>query len=104
MLSRSRSAVRSAVAGAVIAAPLVAVALAAPASAEVPVGWEDEDPMSTLEVLGIFVGIPLAIALGLALFAVILARRTTPSYLPYVAAPGTAVTSSTEHAALEAHH
>lgn len=102
MLSRSRTAVRSAVAGALVASPLLAVAAATPAAADVPVGWEEGSPMSTLDVLLVFVGIPVAIALVLTLFGYVLARRTTPSYLPYVATPGVAITSSTDHASLEA--
>ncbi|MGH1565098.1 hypothetical protein [Mumia sp. DW29H23] len=109
MLSRSRTApsrvaARSVVAGALVASPLLAVAAATPAAADVPVGWEDGESMSTLDVLLVFVGIPVAICLVLALFGFILARRTTPSYLPYVVAPGVAVTSSTERKTLEAHH
>ncbi len=35
------------------------VVLAAPATADVPEGWSDPDPVSTLEALLIFAGIPL---------------------------------------------
>ncbi|MFD1827218.1 MULTISPECIES: hypothetical protein [Mumia] len=104
MLSRSRTAVRSAVAGALVASPLIAVAAATPAAADVPIGWEEGTPMSTLDVLLVFAGIPLAIAVVLALFGLILARRTTPSYLPYVAAPGAALTSPAERAELTSGH
>lgn len=103
MLSRSRTAVRSAVAGALVASPLVVVATATPASAAVPIGWEEGSSMSTLDALLIFAGIPLAIALVLTVFGIILARRTTPSYLPYVAAPGAAITSPAERAEITEH-
>ncbi|TNC33696.1 hypothetical protein [Mumia zhuanghuii] len=97
MLSRSRTAVRSAVAGALVASPLLAVAAATPAAADVPVGWEDaESSLTPLSALLIFAGIPLAIALVLALFGYVLARRTTPSYLPYIAAPGAALPEAAE--------
>ncbi|WP_370615075.1 hypothetical protein [Mumia sp. Pv 4-285] len=108
MLSRSRTTARvvarSAVAGAVIAAPVVAVAAAAPASAEVPIGWDEASALSGLDVLLIFVGIPLAIVLVLVVFGYVLARRTTPSYLPYIAAPGEAITAGSDHAEISAHH
>ncbi|KAA1418101.1 hypothetical protein FE697_019820 [Mumia zhuanghuii] len=108
MLSRSRTTARtivarSAVAGAVIAAPLAAGAVT-PAAAEVPIGWEEASAMSGLDVLLIFVGIPLAIVLVLVVFGYVLARRTTPSYLPYVAAPGEAITAGNDRAELPAHH
>ncbi|MBW9216258.1 hypothetical protein KV102_15585 [Mumia sp. zg.B53] len=103
MLSRSRTAVRSAVAGALVASPLLAVAAAAPAAADVPVGWEDPQSLTTLQLILIFAGIPLGIALVLTVFGYLLARRTTPSYLPYVVAPGKAVASSSERKTLESH-
>ncbi|KHL19551.1 hypothetical protein CLV56_3680 [Mumia flava] len=85
MLSRSRTAVRTFAASLAVAAPLGAVALAGPAAADTPSGWEDGTPMSTLDVLLIFVGIPVALALVLTLFGYVLARRTKPSYEQYVA-------------------
>lgn len=89
MLSRSRTAVRSLAAATVVSVPLIALAMAGPASADVPVGWEDDPHLSGLHVLLVFAGIPLAIAIVLAVFGYVLSRRTRPSYLDYVAAPTT---------------
>lgn len=51
------------VAAAGIAASAVAVGTAGPASADVPTGWSDPDPMSVGEMLLILVGIPVALAI-----------------------------------------
>lgn len=51
----------------VVTAPLASVLLASPAVAATPVTWGDPDPMSVLEALLIFAGIPLAIIFGVTL-------------------------------------
>ncbi|MCL8025544.1 hypothetical protein [Nocardioides bruguierae] len=40
-----------------------AIALAAPASAEVPVGWSDPDPVDPLHFFLVVAGVPLVLAL-----------------------------------------
>lgn len=46
-------------------ATLLLLAYAGPASADIPVGWSEPQPVSVLHTLLIFVGIPVLIALGI---------------------------------------
>jgi len=65
--------------------PLLWVALApASAVATTPEGWEDSEPISTLTALLLFVGIPVALFLGIVLLTVApsIARGSTPSSDP----------------------
>jgi len=60
--NRSRTVARVAVSGLSAAIFSSALLLASPASANVPEGWSDPDPVEPLHMLAILVGIPAAIA------------------------------------------
>ena len=65
-----------------VISPLLWVALApAAAVATTPEGWEDSEPISTLTALLLFVGIPVALFLGIVVLTVApsIARGSTPS-------------------------
>jgi Domain of unknown function (DUF5130) len=70
--------------GAVTAPAIALVVAAGPASADTPTSWPDAEPMSTMDVLLVFVGIPAGIAalIVLLVFAPSLARG--PRYRPGV--------------------
>lgn len=59
-----------------------AVLLAAPASADVPEGWSNPDPVSGITVLWMLVGVPIGLILLIALFtyapAMIRGEKLTP--------------------------
>jgi Domain of unknown function (DUF5130) len=59
--------------GAVTASTLALIATAGPASADTPNSWPDKEPMSTMDVLLVFVGIPAG------LFALIVLLVLAPS-------------------------
>lgn len=65
MLNPKRLAVRGAVAAAI---PALVLASAGQASAETPSTWENTESYSTMDVLFIFAGIPLALFLVIGLF------------------------------------
>jgi hypothetical protein len=50
----------------VLVAGTVPVVLAGPASADVPEGWSDPEPVSALEILLVLVGLPLLLGLVIA--------------------------------------
>ena len=54
-------------------------------SAETPATWPDPDPMSTLEALLIFVGIPLGLSLLIALLVMAPSVAKGPRYRPGLA-------------------
>ena len=54
-------------------------------SAETPATWPEPDPMSTLEVLLIFVGIPLGLSLLIALLVMAPSVAKGPRYRPGLA-------------------
>ena len=54
-------------------------------SAETPTTWPDPDPMSTLEALLIFVGIPLGLGLVIALLVMAPSVAKGPRYRPGLA-------------------
>jgi hypothetical protein len=62
----------------------VAVASAAPAAADTPTSWPDAEPMSTMEVLLVFVGIPAGLALVIALLVLAPSIARGPRYRPGV--------------------
>jgi len=63
---------------------LLAVAAAAPASADTPTSWPDSEPMSTMELLLIFVGIPAGLSLLIALLVLAPSIARGPRYRPGV--------------------
>lgn len=68
---------------AVLTAALATVlATAAVAIASTPTNWEKGDPLTTLQVLGTFVGIPLGLVIGISLIAMAIntkSRHHTPT-------------------------
>lgn len=58
------------------------VASAGPAAAATPLGWPDPDAMSTLEALLVFGGIPLALVVGISVFAMAPSIAKGPRYRP----------------------
>jgi hypothetical protein len=81
-LRMSRAALRI---GALVAPALVlGVASVGPAAADTPTSWPDSEPMSTMDVLLVFVGIPLGIALMIALLVYAPSIAKGPRYRPGV--------------------
>jgi Domain of unknown function (DUF5130) len=70
--------------GAVTVPAIALVATAAPASADTPTSWPEAEPMSTMEVLLIFVGIPTGLAALIALLVVAPSVARGPRYRPGV--------------------
>ncbi|MGH3455299.1 MAG: DUF5130 family protein [Nocardioidaceae bacterium] len=70
--------------GAVTLTALALVAVAGPASADTPVSWPDAEPMSTLEALLVFVGIPAGLFALIALLVVAPSLARGPRYRPGV--------------------
>lgn len=67
--NRSRTVARVAVTG-LSAALLASTLLASPASANVPEGWSDPEPVNSLHLLAILLGIPLALAVVIILLVI----------------------------------
>lgn len=70
--------------GVLAALPLALVAVAAPASADTPSSWPENDPMSTMDVLLVFVGIPAGLFALIALLVVAPSLARGPRYRPGV--------------------
>jgi uncharacterized protein DUF5130 len=70
--------------GAVIVPAAALVAVAVPASAETPNSWPDAEPMSTLDALLVFVGIPAGLFVLIALLVMAPSVARGPRYRPGV--------------------
>ena len=68
--------------GIVAASAAALVAIGAPASADTPSSWPDTDPMSTMEVLLVFVGIPAGLFVLIALLVMAPSVARGPRYRP----------------------
>lgn len=76
--------------GAVAAVAVLAVLHASPASAGVPLGWPEPEPMSVLHAIGLFVGVPVALSVAIALFTIAPSLRQGSGHrpgLPWYAEP-----------------
>lgn len=71
-------------AGVVVAVLAALVAVAAPASADTPESWPENDPMSTMDVLLVFVGIPAGLFVLIALLVMAPSVARGPRYRPGV--------------------
>jgi len=76
----SRTAGRALVAA--VAAAALILARAAPALADPPVTWSDPEPISMLEALLVFVGIPIALSVVIALLVMAPSVAKGPRYRP----------------------
>lgn len=65
--------------------PVALVALAAPALADAPTTWVDPEPVSTLYVLLILVGLPAALFLGITLLVYVPSMARGEKYTPGLA-------------------
>lgn len=97
------STARRTVRASAVLGPVVAALIAAPAVADVPVGWSDPAPVSVLDFLWVFVGAPalLFLIIGFIAYvpALIKGEKLSGGPMP-TAAPSFQVGSSDTHAEL----